>query len=273
MAQLQALSNDTLFRKAPSIFAMQPWDGVSDKYTFVPTVDIIERLRVEANLVPITAREARTRVSSGKSGFQKHEVRLVDARALEQGALVVGDTYPTINLTNSHDTGAALAIDAGLFRLVCSNGLMVPDSMAQSVRVRHTGDLSDVIEGTFKVVEEAQGLIEVVKDYSNIHLSVDDQVAFATAALELRESTLPVTAAQLLRPRRWADAGQRSDLPKDNLYVTVNVVQEALVKGGQRSRAATGRRATTRAITDIAQDQKVNKALMSLAAYFAEQKR
>lgn len=266
---MQVLNNDQLYRKAPSVFAVQPWEGVSDKYTFVPTIDIIDRLRAEANLVPITVREARSRT---KGGYQKHEVRLVDARALEQGALVVGDTYPTVNLTNSHDTGAALSIDAGLYRLVCSNGMMLPDSMAQSVRVRHTGDLSDVIEGVFSVVGESQRMIDVVKEYQGIALPQEAQIAFATAALELRESTLPVTATQLLYPRRYQDRSDRDfALPKGDLYTTLNVVQENIIKGGQRSRAATGRRATTRGVADIALDHKVNKALFVLAEALKQQ--
>ena len=261
---MQALSNNDLHAKAPSIFADAAWAGVSDRYTFVPTSTIIDRLRAEANLVPITARESRTRFSSGKQGFQRHEVRLVDARALEPGALIVGDTYPTVNLTNSHDTGAALAIDAGLYRLVCANGMMVPDSMAQSVRVRHTGDLSEVIEGVFSVVDEAQQLIEVVQEYQGIAMSQDAQFAFASAALELRDSTLPVTASQLLSPKRYQDQGERF-LPKADLYTTLNVVQENLIRGGQRARTSTGRRMTTRGIADIGADQKLNRALFVLA--------
>lgn len=270
--QIAALSNHTLASKAPSIFATEPWDGVSDKYTFVPTIDIIERLRAEANLVPITARQSRTRWGSGKNGYQKHEVRLVDARALTQGVRNVGDAYPTVNLTNSHDTGAALAIDAGLFRLVCANGMMVPDNLAQSVRVRHTGDLGEVIDGVFSVVEESQNLLELVEEYRGIVVPKDAQVAFATAALELRESSLPVTAEQLLRPRRYEDrSAQDYSLPKPDLWTTVNVVQESLVRGGQVSKSSTGRRMRTRAIADIAQDQKLNKALFVLAEQLKQQ--
>lgn len=252
---LQTLSNEALRQRAPSVFAASPFHDVSDKYTFVDTASIIERLRGEG-LVPVSVRQARTR-TPGKHGFQRHEVRLVEERLLHSPK-IVGGTYPQVCLTNSHDTSAALAIEAGLYRLVCSNGMMVPDQLAQSVRVRHTGDLHDVIEGVFSVVEESRELNSKIEEYQGIQLPLPARLAFASAALELRESTLPLTPDQILRPRRREDTGV-------DLYTTLNVVQEHLVKGGNRSRTATGRRTTTRAMTDISADQRLNKALWVLA--------
>lgn len=262
---LSPMSTDELFRKAPSVFASEPWDGVSDRYSFVSTAQIVDRLRCEG-MVPVSARQSRTRIP-GKKDFARHEIRFVDS-ALLGGAnpMVVGGTYPLVALTNSHDTGSAFAIDAGMFRLVCSNGMTVPDGIAQSVRVRHSGDMGDVIEGVFNVVEEIQALPDLIREYSSIQLTPDAQRAFANAALELRESSLPITAEQLLMPRRWDERNERRyDLPKADAWTTFNVVQENLVKGGLRSKTATGRRSSTRAIADIAQDQKLNRALFVLA--------
>lgn len=265
MAQLQQLNADQLHRAAPSIFASAPWEGVSDRYAFVPTNDIIARMEGEFGLVPVAARESRTRHTTGKAGFQRHEVRMVHSDALKQGALIVGDTYPTVNLTNAHDTGASLAIDAGLYRLVCANGMMVPDNLVPSMRIRHTGDMTEVLEGVYSVVEQSTGLSDLVREYQGVAVTPAQQLAFATAAMELRESALEVTPAQLLRPRRWHDAGISGQMPKPDLYTTLNVVQEALIKGGQRTRTATGRRTSTRAVTDIGADQRINKALFTLA--------
>ena len=251
---LQTLSNDQLFRAAPSIFATQPWDEVSDRYTFVSTSDIVDRLRGEG-LVPVSARQSNTRLP-GKKAFARHEVRFVDQRMLNTKQ--VGDTFPQVLLTNSHDTGTAFAIAAGLYRLVCSNGMAVPDGIAQSVKVRHTGDLTDVIDGVFSVVEEAKELPQLIDEYSSIILPRPAQLAFANAALELRDSTLPLEPEQLLRVRRRDDY-------KDDLWTVTNRIQENLTKGGLRSKTATGRRTSTRAVTDIAGDLKLNKALFVLA--------
>jgi hypothetical protein len=251
---LSALSNDQIARVAPSVFATQPWSGTSDRYTFVSTSDIVENLRREG-LVPVSARQSRTS-NLDKKGFMRHELRFVAENTLETRQ--VGDTFSQVVLTNSHDTGSAFAIDAGLFRLVCSNGMAVPDGIAQSVRVRHSGRLDDVIEGVFSVVEASRELPQLIEEYSSIMLPRPAQLAFATAALELRESSLPLEPEQLLGVRRWDDK-------KDDLWTVTNRIQENLTKGGLRSRSSTGRRASTRAVTDIAGDLKLNKAIFVLA--------
>lgn len=270
----QPMSRETLNRVAPSVFAAHAWEGVSDKYTFVPTIEIIDRLRDEFNMVPIAASEAYTR-KPGTRGFQRHHVRLASADMLAgREEMKVGDTFPTVSLINSHNTAAALAIEAGLYRLVCSNGLMLPDSMAQSVRVRHSGNVGDIIEGVYSVVEGANKMVEVVAEYQAIQLPYEAQLAFAKAATELRESTLPVRAEQLLLPRRMQDRNPSNTLaPKSDLYTTLNVVQENIVRGGQYSRNSTGRRTRTRAIADISADVRINKALFVLAESLKQQVR
>jgi hypothetical protein len=65
----------------------------------------------------------------------------------------------------------------------------------------------------------------------------------------------------MLRPRRFADTSP-------DLYTTLNVVQENAIRGGLRgvSRQNGRRRAvTTRAVTGIDQDVKLNRALWTLA--------
>lgn len=251
---LTALDNETLFRRAPSIFATEPWSEVSDKYAFVSTSDIVNRLRSEG-LVPVSARQSVTRIP-GKKGFAKHEVRFVDASTL--ATRQVGDVFPQVLLTNSHDRGSAFAVDAGLYRLVCANGMAVPDSIASSQKVRHTGNVGDVIEGVYRVVDESKALPQLVEEYSSILVPREAQLALASAALELRESSLPLEPHQLLAVRRYDDR-------KDDLWTVTNRIQENLVKGGLRSRTSTGRRTSTRAVSDIAQDLKLNKALFVLA--------
>jgi len=79
-----------------------------------------------------------------------------------------------------------------------------------------------------------------------LQLTAGEQGAFADAARELRfadgegEIKTPITAAQLLRPRRDEDAngpvgwrGSRTEVgPKQDLWHTMNVVQENVIKGG-----------------------------------------
>src|SRR5438128_627289 len=53
-----ALSEQTLRSQAPSIFASGPMQGVSSRYTFVPTARIVDGLR-EQDWVPVEVEEQR----------------------------------------------------------------------------------------------------------------------------------------------------------------------------------------------------------------------
>ena len=57
---VKPLSNDELFKVAPSIFSENPIETVSDKYAFVPTVKLLDTFR-EAGYYPIMASESKVR--------------------------------------------------------------------------------------------------------------------------------------------------------------------------------------------------------------------
>lgn len=264
MTQLSPISIDRIARVAPSVFAEHPHEGVSAKYSFISTSDVLEKCIAEG-LVPVSARQSRAKAD--RRDFTRHELRLVREADLNNPLKIVGDTHYQVCLTNSHDRAAAFTLNAGLFRLVCSNGMTVPvGGHSAGFKVRHTGDVSEVIEGVFEVLEAQDDVLGQIDEYRSLLVPVDAQVAFAKAALELRDSTIELTPETILRPRRWLDAdSERSNLPKPDLWTTLNVVQENLQKGGVRGTSATGRRLRTRALTDISADQKLNKALFVLA--------
>ena len=74
-----ALSTETLQLAAPSIFAQRAASGLSPRYTFVPTAEIVQGLR-EANWAPVHVEEQRPRKVE-RLGFQKHLLRF---RQVEQ---------------------------------------------------------------------------------------------------------------------------------------------------------------------------------------------
>lgn len=61
------LSNDQLMKAAPSIFATQPWHAMSEKYFFIPTIDIVNKMRGEG-FQPYSAMQSVTRIP-GKGDF------------------------------------------------------------------------------------------------------------------------------------------------------------------------------------------------------------
>ena len=253
------LTNDQIMRNAPSVFATQPWDRMSARYAFIPTIQVVEKMRTEG-FVPVAATQSRTRIA-GKQDFTKHMIRFRDIRHGEAPAIrTLGEIYPELVLTNSHDGASAYKLDAGLFRLVCLNGMVVSDGTVSQINVRHSGSVDGIINATYSIVEEFPKVLESVEQFSQLRLNEGQRTAFATAALELRYDVgdAPITPAQVIRTRRTADAGT-------TLWNTFNAAQENLVTGGLRGHNnETHRRLTTRPVAGISENSRLNKALWTL---------
>lgn len=254
------LTFDQMRSVAPSIFAAQPHDSRSERYTYVPTVAILERLISEGFQV-FEAGQSRSRDLTRRE-FTKHMVKM---RRAESGPRALGQETPEIVLINSHDGTSAYQMLAGMFRLVCLNGLMVPSGIVQDIRVPHTGDIAGrVIEGAFTVLESFDRVRDNADGMKRLTLSEGESNAFARAAIvakygepEAGKAT-PITERQALASRRHDDNGR-------DLWSTFNRVQENLVRGGLSTRSTNGRRMRTREVQGISQNVQLNRALWTLA--------
>lgn len=263
----QVLSRDQLQKLAPSIFATEPYYGMSDRYSFIPTIEVIDHLMGKGWL-PVKALEAKSR-SEERFGYTKHMVRLRKSDA----AVMVGDVFPEIVLINAHDGGAAYQMMAGLYRLVCSNGMVADDSIFQRTSIRHSGNvIGEVLYTAKHIGKELPKLQGAVKQMQTIELTRDLQGAYAAAALDLKyerdedgNSLAPISPEQLLIPRRRVDGG-------NDLWTTFNIVQEHLLKGGLRGRSQgeTMRRVRTRAVQSVSEDVRLNRALWTLTREMAK---
>lgn len=265
-ARQRIMTMDQLRSAVPSAFAEQPFHGMSERYAFVPTIRVIEGLQDEG-FRPIEARQSVAR-TVGKQAYTKHMIKF----ARQDMVLAkVGDSLAQVCLVNSHDGSSVYSLLAGLYRLICNNGAIVSEGDYSSVNVRHTGDIvRDVIDGSYRVIESANMAGERAAEWKGITLDTDEARVFADSALKLRWDGseghhAPITGERLLVPRRDEDRGQ-------DLWTAFNRVQESLVKGGNRGRTATGRRQTTRPITAIGDDVKLNRALWTLTEQMAKLK-
>lgn len=259
------LSDQEIMARAPSVFAEDKHASRSEKFSFIPTRDLLAGLR-SAGLVPMEVRQGGSR-DEEKRGFTKHMIRL---RRLGETA-APGGLFPEAILLNSHDGTSSYVLTGGLFRMVCTNGLIVGECIDE-VRVPHRGDVMDkVIEGSFRVIEDLPRAIESSREMSAIQLTTGEQAAFAQAAAALRwDSTDPQPdPARLLHTRRHDDHGA-------DLWRTFNRVQENMIRGGvgYTSTDQRGRRVqrSTREVRGIDQNKGLNRALWMLAEFMKEQK-
>lgn len=267
---MQALTLDDIRHKAPSVFAEQPWGEVSDNYRMFPTSQIVTKM-IANGFTPVQAMQTKPR-KEDRTPFAKHVIRF---RQYGQVENPTGTEVPEIVLLNSHDGRSSYKLMLGFWRIVCSNGLIVASSMVDEVRVRHSGKeslIDDVIEGSYKLIEEAPKAIEQINNWKSLILDTREQTAFASSALELRDSALKISASTILEPRRDADdflsGGSR------DLYTTMNVVQENLIRGGRtvEGKDSKGRTRALRAIRGVDTDTKLNRSLWTLAEKMAELK-
>lgn len=253
------LSNEQLIAKASSIGATAPACHVSDKYSFIPTINAVNFLR-DAGWAPIAAKQGSPRLYE-KMNFQRHAITFTKPE------LDLGDRRLQMTLYNSHDSGSSYILAGGVYRLVCSNGMVVGSNQAE-YRHRHMGFDADLFIESAKFVAEKMNIIaENLQKWESIELTPNESGIFASAAHEIMfEGKNPtIQPDQLLTARRVADR-------KTDLWTTFNRIQENVIKGGLRGQSARGRRSQTRGVTSIHRDKVLNQSLWSMADYMADVK-
>ncbi|REC96671.1 uncharacterized protein DUF932 [Kushneria indalinina DSM 14324] len=251
------LSNDQIQRVAPSIFAGAAHESRSDRYAYIPTIDVLEALRGEG-FEPFFACQTATR----KEGRQEHTKHMLRLRHASQ---IVGKEVNEIILLNSHDGTSSYQMLAGCFRFVCANGMVIGDT-AGDVRVRHTGEATgEVIEGAYEVLNHMAAVDEQRESMKSVQLKPSEQRALASAALSYRweDKPAPVTEDAILMPRRSEDRGA-------DLWSTFNRVQENMLRGGLRGRNQKGRPTRTREMKGIDSSVRMNRALWVLSEQLRE---
>jgi hypothetical protein len=216
----KALSSEDLRRCAPSIFAEHARPGVSSRYTFVSTAQVVALLGAEG-WDPVKASEQRVRLED-RIGFQMHEIRFARRVDLEAGAFQVGSTRAEMILQNAHDVSRAYRIDAGLYRLVCRNGLVVADADFAHVSIRHVDVSAEAFAKAAQLVaENTPRILVAVAKWQAVQLPQATRVEFARRAALHWDADQPVTkllnAEKLLTPVRYGDAA--TDLTNNGLIM------------------------------------------------------
>jgi hypothetical protein len=249
------LAEDQLRRVAPSLFAQNAHESRSARYAYIPTIEILRGLQREG-FQPFFAAQSRCRIE-GKSDFTKHMLRLRHAAQVN----TKGEANEVI-LINSHDGTSSYQMLAGQFRFVCHNGTVCGD-IVQDVRVKHSGRArEEVVAGAFEVLDGVTRVVESTEEMKALPMDQGEQIAFARAALALRygdpAKPAPVQPEQVIQPRRFEDRGA-------DLWTVFNRTQENLVRGGLHGVNARGQHTTTRSVSSIDADVKLNRALWILA--------
>ena len=236
---------------APAIFSTSADPKMSNKYSFVPTIELMENFTNEGwQLASVK--------QNGKGAYGVHELRF------RNGELpAVGDTLVEAIVRNSHNGTTALTFGAGLYRLVCKNGLVVPTSTAEQFTVRHMGFDSDEVKRLTESFAKKLPLIQnSVDKMMDRMLTEGEKIEFAKNASIIKWGMGSVPAAlnleQLITPQRIEDS-------KDDLWTTFNVIQEKFIRGGVDYKSNNGRKTSLKGLKNIMASNQMNTKLWTLA--------
>ena len=252
----------------PLAFASEPTNpDVSKKYLFVNTETVIDDLG-KLGWLPVQAAQRKSRGNG--TIFSKHMVSFQNPDIKITGK-DGDDSFPRIIMTNSHDGMQAFKFSVGIFRLVCSNGLVVADEQFSDFKIKHKGytfaELRDVVT---TAVKDLPNKVEVLNEMKSRILTQDEKNKLALDAMLVRAGIEigskkakkfvydEETIEDILEPKRDEDKG-------DDLWRVFNVVQEKITQGEFSADLKGAKVRKVRKIKSFEKDLKVNKDLFQLA--------
>lgn len=229
------------------------FDKLSSKYDLISTESVVQLMR-EEGFVVTSANSLKPRKRDPR--VVRHFVRMRH----EQHMREINGSVPEILVINANDGSSSLRMEAGLFRMVCSNGLIIKSHDVGSARIRHVDVTADrVLAEANRVIKGAQEAARRVDLFKSRVLNSTEQTQFSVLASALWGGR--VMPHSLLESRRSEDNG-------NDLWRVFNRVQENLVKGGIVGRSALGRATRTHGIRAMDNTVKVNMKLWEIAEEF-----
>ena len=242
-----SISLDSLRTRVPAIFTKTPSPKVSNRYSFADSEYYLQKF-IDADWTIHSARQV------SKSEYAPHQVILRN-----NDIATVGDLLPQLIFTNSHNGIKKMTMDTGIYRLVCSNGLVVPTSITQSLSIKHI-DLGDSTTDTIvnSFYEKIPIIMNNIDRMRNKILTNDEIDNFTYNALQIRFiNAVGININDVVKPSRIEDYS-------DDLWTVFNVVQEKIIRGGIQLPS----KRHSRPINNFVNDNDINTKLWQLAEQY-----
>lgn len=226
---MNTLTLDEAIKLVPAIGATGPVDRVSDRYQFVSSQNILERIIDDGWLIT-------NATAQNRSLHAQHRVTLVHKNHINDDQ-TDSEGLLRIEMFNSHNLSKRLMFAIGYFKFLCSNGLIVASGPAETIRIKHRFSddrLSEIMDRVSDISERFPTIQNTINHFKSRQLSEQEQEAFARYAINGRFLYRPAmpkrfqdmerTTEKLLQHRRPEDSGS-------NVWEVYNRVQENLIKG------------------------------------------
>jgi len=262
------LSKEQIKALAPVVFATEPTNkNVSEKYLHVNTETVIDDL-AKLGWFPVTAMQRRTKPRKDGSPTirSKHMISFQNPELIIKGKNG-DDAFPRIIVTNSHDGLSSFQFRVGIYRLICSNGLVVADEEFSAFSIKHKGYTFEELQGVVaQAVADLPNKIQVLNKMQARMLTPEEQRQLAIDAMALRSSNPDAkydeaSIEEVLTATRKEDEG-------DSLWLVFNRVQESIINGGYSAALRGAKIRKVKKIKSFEKDLKVNQDLFKLATAF-----
>ena len=191
-----------------------PSTKVSSKYAFISTKQFIEDMSELGWTISSTTNRSR-------NGLGKHAMRFRH----NNYKCPSGDFVEIVAL-NAHDGSSSFVLQFGIFRLVCSNGLVIGKVLVEPVRIRHVGYTADKVNSAVNtLLSQLEKVHAAIANLQTTTLTDEQFNDFLIAALLIRGmNPSKVEPISLETIRRKEDEGLTA-------WNVLNRVQENIMNG------------------------------------------
>ena len=226
---IHTLTYEEAVAQCPAIAATGPSAKASQRYAFIPTSEILKQA------IDKDWRIREVQKAPGNLGM--HCVKLIHKSQTNTDLSAV-EGFPQMHIINSHNLTKKFSMAMGFYRLVCSNGLIAPTGLVNSIGALHrqkSGEVNlfeSITESLNSSLSQFHAMTDKVETMKSVSLSETEKNMLARYAHYIRfryRMTQPkkFDPTQILKPRRDVDVG-------NSLWLTFNVIQENMTKGGSQ---------------------------------------
>ena len=269
--QMAPMTNEEVMSVCPYAFAEVPTNPkVSGKYVHANTQTVIEDME-KLGWYPVEAKQCRQK--KGSKGIRSFHIVVMESGDVKTNILGPNGNVESkvrIIIQNSHDGFNSFRFMMGVYRFVCSNGMVVADAQFADFSIRHINYSFEELRGVVaKVMLEIPATIDKMNMMSTTVLTYDQKRAMAVETYKIRKGYAAdddvnvddQTVEDLLTPVRTEDEG-------DSLWNVFNVLQEKMIKGGFSASGKNGKFRKQRPITSIKKDLDYNERLWAVAEQY-----
>jgi hypothetical protein len=240
----------------PSIGNVSKHSSRTKKYKNISTEKVLNRLITNGFNIS-DAQTVRCR-DKERIPFSKHLIRLRHNDFNEYEGSI-----PEIVLVNAHDGSSAYKLYLGVFRMVCSNGMIVSSQDFGSISIRHIGKGSlsnNVLRASNSLIRKSGKLFDTINRWKEKELSNDDINAFS-GIVENEIIGKDIHNNVLTRCFRYSDKGS-------DFWTVFNRIQENVIKGRYSYLNEMGRFRSGRKVNSINSNVSINTKLWNLGDTF-----